>query len=156
MNPDLLDKLRAMDEAELYAAMYRDPLTGALNRRAFETVEAAHPFVAIVDLDSLKWLNDQRGHRAGDEALKTLALWLVWVFGSDRVFRIAGDEFVVVGERRNDLTNLLKKLRTDIHKRFSFGVGATLVAADAKLRKDKTDRTTSGDRAERGEKPFWA
>lgn len=148
----LLDRLRGMSEAELYAALYQDPLTGVLNRRAFE--EVPPDAIALVDLDSLKWVNDTHGHRAGDQALQELAGRLVLAFGPDAVFRIAGDEFVVVNGHQEDLADRLEEVRA-VFPGFSFGTGATLCEADADLRRDKAEREALGDRAARGERPKW-
>lgn len=152
MRPNLLEALRAMTEGELYAALYQDPLTGVLNRRAFEEVQP--DAIALVDLDSLKWVNDTHGHRAGDQALQELAGRLVLAFGPDAVFRIAGDEFVVVNGNREELDDRLEKVRAAFPG-FSFGTGATLCEADADLRRNKTEREALGERAARGERPKW-
>ena len=152
MRPALLDRLRGMSEAELYAALYQDPLTGVLNRRAFEEVQP--DAIALVDLDSLKWVNDTHGHRAGDQSLQGLAGRLVLAFGPDAVFRIAGDEFVVVNGNREELADRLEEVRAAFPG-FSFGTGATLCEADRDLRHDKAEREKSGHRAARGERPKW-
>lgn len=152
VRPALLDRLRGMSEAELYAALYRDPLTGVLNRRAFEEVQP--DAIALVDLDSLKWVNDTHGHRAGDQSLQELAGRLVLAFGPDAVFRIAGDEFVVVNGHQEDLADRLEEVRAAFPG-FSFGTGETLCEADADLRRDKAEREALGDRAARGERPKW-
>lgn len=152
MRPNLLEALRAMTEGELYAALYQDPLTGVLNRRAFEEVQP--DAIALIDLDSLKWVNDTHGHRAGDQALQELAGRLVLTFGPDAVFRIAGDEFVVVSDHQEELTDLLEEVRARFPG-FSFGTGATLCEADTNLRWDKAEREALGDRAARGERPKW-
>jgi diguanylate cyclase (GGDEF)-like protein len=82
----------------------RDPLTGLLNRIGLETAVAAlappddgPAAVVFVDLDGLKRVNDQRGHRAGDELIRLAASRLSdAVRGADIVARYGGDEFVVV------------------------------------------------------------
>lgn len=152
MRPNLLEALRAMTEGELYAALYQDPLTGVLNRRAFEEVRP--DAIALVDLDSLKWVNDTHGHRAGDQALQELAGRLVLAFGEDCVFRIAGDEFVVINGHQEKLADRLEEVRAAFPG-FSFGTGATLCEADRDLRHDKARRERSGLRAARGLRPPW-
>ena len=84
-----------------------DELTGAGNRRAFErvlleTLDAARRERRIVtlmvfDIDNFKKYNDEYGHEAGDEVLReTVELLRVTIRRGDHVFRIGGDEFVVI------------------------------------------------------------
>jgi diguanylate cyclase (GGDEF)-like protein len=84
----------------------RDHLTGLLNRRAGEERLAQDlaraergggtPSLAVVDLDGLKPINDEHGHRAGDACLEHFASLLARnVRGGDWVARWGGDEFVV-------------------------------------------------------------
>jgi len=102
-----------------------DPLTGALNRKAFFEAaegEAGHGSMAIVafaDVDGLKRLNDKFGHEAGDEALRDFAARIKKSIRKDDLFaRMGGDEFVIllkvrdvkaaesVAERLNRVLNL--------------------------------------------------
>lgn len=83
----------------------RDPLTGALNRRAlFEDLvqfeEQALPFVlAGLDLDGLKTVNDQEGHAQGDRLLQVFVDALTDKLSlKSQVYRVGGDEFVVLGK----------------------------------------------------------
>jgi diguanylate cyclase (GGDEF)-like protein len=79
----------------------QDPLTGAANRRGFETAFKEYvetpprEFVlALLDLDDFKRINDTAGHMAGDEVLISVAKTLrAAVRGHDIVARIGGDEF---------------------------------------------------------------
>lgn len=84
-----------------------DPLTGALNRRAFTelanhalALAARHQRVVGVlmcDLDFFKKLNDGFGHQCGDVVLVATAKSLHdHVRGTDRVARFGGEEFVVL------------------------------------------------------------
>lgn len=84
-----------------------DPLTSLANRRVFyEQLDAELSLarqtggplaVAIVDVDSLKAVNDMHGHRAGDEALTRIARVLAaGVRERDLVARYAGDEFALL------------------------------------------------------------
>jgi diguanylate cyclase len=96
---------RADDEyviADLRRQASEDPLTGAANRRAFES-ELDRAFkrgggsVAIVDIDRFKQVNDLRGHLAGDEILRAVARAMHEVSGRrDTVARLGGDEFGAV------------------------------------------------------------
>ena len=81
----------------------RDPLTDALNRRAFDIelarcaasgLEAA---VVLLDLDGFKEINDAHGHHAGDELLRQTADTIRGRLRRDDVLaRLGGDEFVVL------------------------------------------------------------
>ncbi len=104
----------------------RDTLTGLLNRRTFErnlrkVLEAQRgsmienraengrerrspcddwmPWLAMLDLDHFKRINDQFGHAFGDEVLLLFARLLNQHFRSnDLIFRFGGEEFVVILE----------------------------------------------------------
>jgi diguanylate cyclase (GGDEF)-like protein len=81
-----------------------DELTGAPNRRAVLTrldalLEATGPgcSVALLDLDHFKSINDQHGHPAGDEVLRTIAVRLRSAVAEPAFFgRLGGEEFLVV------------------------------------------------------------
>jgi diguanylate cyclase (GGDEF)-like protein len=105
MRAELEAKNRQLEAAahELASTARTDSLTGLLNRRAFDMLPAevaGRPFagsVAVIDLNDLKPLNDLRGHAAGDAALQVVARALRGHFRvTDPIFRIGGDEFVVV------------------------------------------------------------
>lgn len=93
-------RLRRELQAERHAA-YHDSLTGLPNRRAFHQLGAAlvtdpvRPAVAcvVVDVNSLKPINDTLGHAAGDQVLVTIAGRLATYAGDDLVARLGGDEF---------------------------------------------------------------
>ena len=79
-----------------------DPLTGALNRKAFfEAVESdSHRsgirVLLFADIDGLKRVNDHLGHEAGDEALQDFADRVRKTIRKTDVFaRIGGDEFAI-------------------------------------------------------------
>ncbi len=156
MKSVLKKRVERMSPDEIVHKMYLDPLTGVWNRCAFnELLEdklGNNPRlkVAIVDLDSLKWLNDNLGHRAGDEALKEVADLLSMLF-TGRCFRLAGDEFLVYAATREELS---KKLTAGA-RIYSYGIGDTLIEADDGLKADKARRLETGFRAERGRPPQW-
>lgn len=79
-----------------------DPLTGALNRKAFfEVIENERDqegvaLVVFADLDGLKQLNDRLGHEAGDQALQDFANRVREAVREGDIFaRLGGDEFVL-------------------------------------------------------------
>lgn len=99
-------KRREAEEEILRMAM-TDPLTGLANRNQF--VQRYNEMEAIakrearilaflaLDLDKFKPINDNYGHAAGDEVLKSVAKNLLLAFReTDLVARLGGDEFAVI------------------------------------------------------------
>ena len=81
----------------------RDSLTGLLNRNAFdddvEFIQATHDkplTVMYIDLIGLHEINNHLGHARGDVVLCELADAARAYFGDDNIYRIGGDEFVVI------------------------------------------------------------
>lgn len=83
-----------------------DPLTGAFNRRHFDTVlndkvrllrhaRMGMAALCLVDVDNFKAYNDLYGHQRGDEALKAIAATLQQHLrrGGDQLHRVGGEEF---------------------------------------------------------------
>lgn len=101
-------------EALLHDQATRDPLTGLPNQSAFGArAEAALAradrdggmvAVAFIDLDRFRTVNDVLGHAAGDKLLQQVGARLAGRLGRDNVFRMAGDEFVLLreGVRRDE------------------------------------------------------
>lgn len=85
-----------------YAAEH-DALTGLSNRGAFDDFMAAnHERIALllIDVDHFKLINDQYGHKMGDDVLKKVANALLTTFrSSDVPCRFGGDEFAVIMTR---------------------------------------------------------
>ena len=83
-----------------------DPLTGLLNRAAYEerlTLLTAPPCggglcCVMLDVDRFKDINDEKGHPAGDRALQSIAAILRQIFDETphELFRIGGDEFALI------------------------------------------------------------
>ena len=88
-------------ENTLIEASTRDSLTGLYNRRAYDmacTQMKKFDTVGIIfcDANGLKRTNDAQGHAAGDRLLLSIANGLIDIFSRKQVFRISGDEFVVM------------------------------------------------------------
>lgn len=87
------------------AAAGTDELTGALRRRVgFPALQremdrcrrsGTNLVIGFVDVDAMKEVNDTRGHQAGDQVLRDVALGLrAFLRSYDIVVRFGGDEFV--------------------------------------------------------------
>lgn len=95
---------RAVEEEALLETLEVDDLTGVLTRQAGQTRIAelmrngARFCLCMVDLDGLKYVNDNLGHREGDVYLRTAAEVLSGScrHGQDIVCRYGGDEFLLV------------------------------------------------------------
>ena len=79
-----------------------DTLTDMQNRDAYNAdfpkiAESCERSLACVfiDVNGLKYINDNEGHEKGDEMLKTVADEIKNHFGDDFTYRIGGDEFVI-------------------------------------------------------------
>ena len=136
----------------------RDSLTGLLNRKTFDDQlakmlltsgeqEAAPPlpgqqerrhhseaekqWLAVVDVDHFKLVNDKFGHLYGDEVLILIANLLQSSFRSqDRVFRFGGEEFVVL-LRSTSLDNaqkIIDRFRTNVESHEFPQVGRVTVS----------------------------
>jgi diguanylate cyclase (GGDEF)-like protein len=134
--------------AALEARADIDPLTGLLNRRAFERelsrslsyvkrygTDAA---LLYLDLDHFKGINDRHGHAAGDAVLRAVASVLNrHVRESDLVARIGGDEFALLLWNCDEGNALAKALAleasigrtTATHDGAALTVGASVGAA---------------------------
>jgi diguanylate cyclase (GGDEF)-like protein len=101
-----------------------DSLTGLYNsRRLMEDLpdEVARSrrlgsplSLAYADLDNFKKINDQNGHKAGDDTLRRFGnLLLETARRTDRCYRIGGDEFVIVmpGTNSKGAADLLDRIR---------------------------------------------
>ena len=91
------------EEKVLKRQAEHDPMTGVLNRGAFDQILRAMEkdrrnfALILVDVDDFKSVNDTYGHAVGDVILKRVSKLLAEGFRSiDHVYRIGGDEFAVV------------------------------------------------------------
>ena len=100
------------------AKAYKDSLTGLENRNAYlEFVneiddrissDADVGFViGMFDVNGLKEINDHSGHESGDRIICTAANILKRSFTKEKIFRIGGDEFVVIIDDPETDTDLL-------------------------------------------------
>ncbi|MGV8976528.1 MAG: diguanylate cyclase domain-containing protein [Cellulomonas sp.] len=130
-----------IEAAAMREMAYRDPLTGAANRRrlldelayqAVATASGAHVAVVYLDVDHFKRINDERGHLVGDEVLCMVATVLqLHVRESDLVARIGGEEFVVVapGLSLAEATALADRIRSVLPTAVAAVAGSAVTAS---------------------------
>ncbi len=135
-----------------------DELTGALNRRMImaalddemtRTRRSKMPCaVALIDLDHFKRVNDQFGHPAGDEALRTFAITTFANIRSiDKLGRYGGEEFLLIlpETEANAAKRMLDRLRAIIAEldwsAISPGLTVTISAGIATIREDDSPDT---------------
>ena len=125
MAEDITEKNRLTEELRYRAG--RDPLTGLVNRRAFEerlgrilsSVDSSDTEHALcyLDLDQFKVINDACGQAAGDELLRQLGSLLpTHVRVRDTLARLGGDEFRILMEHCP--LNQAKRVADSIHESF--------------------------------------
>ncbi len=122
-------------------SIYIDDLTGVLNRRYLydhlgDEVEIADRegkslWLALIDVDDFKAINDTYGHLEGDSILREVAsIFRRSIRVSDKVIRFGGDEFVLLlmdGGLVSALT-VLKRIRENIaRQRFSTGISGLTI-----------------------------
>ena len=93
---------RRKQQQHLEQLSYHDTLTGLYNRNKYveviektRTVRPEQVGAMYIDLNGLKKVNDQQGHRAGDDLIMRAAQAIAAVFPED-AYRVGGDEFVVL------------------------------------------------------------
>lgn len=108
-----------------------DELTGLMNRKTFEesivklyqstdiddTTDEQSNWIAIVDLDHFKSINDNFGHLYGDEVLIHVSRIMQQTFRhDDMLFRFGGEEFVILmkNRKREECEIVLEALRTNV------------------------------------------
>ncbi len=153
-NKKYLDTLKEKEEqlGEMSKSVNHDELTHVGSKVAYsKTIEAlneqiaegtAEFAVAMVDLNDLKKVNDTYGHKSGDAYIKGSCRIISEVFKHSSIFRIGGDEFVVVltgedYENREDLVSLAKEQfiksyfdsKRPVSQRYSASIGLSILSA---------------------------
>ncbi|WP_246187588.1 PAS domain S-box protein [Ornithinibacillus caprae] len=121
---------RIEHEKHLSYLAYHDPLTGLLNRRAFndqfkDSIMEANRnnqilAVFYLDMDNFKEINDKLGHDVGDQLLKEFANRLErTVRGKDLLCRVGGDEFLILLKNitdKKDVIDIASRLHEIVQK----------------------------------------
>lgn len=118
-------------------ASITDPLTGVYNRQYLMKKIKTHigQFVALVDLDNFKLINDTEGHAIGDKVLCEFVDLLKGNLGEDSIIiRLGGDEFLIIFPtyiNECEIMNKITEIQSDFENMFnkytylsfSFGLG---------------------------------
>ena len=128
LNPEQLARAlsfaiaRQQAQLHLRSLSLLDELTGLHNRRGFISLAEQHlkltsrqgvrSSLIFIDVDNLKYINDNFGHREGDYALQRIAGLLRECFReSDIIGRLGGDEFCVLLSHTGETGDLLVRKR---------------------------------------------
>ncbi|MBR5308811.1 MAG: diguanylate cyclase [Clostridia bacterium] len=129
---------RNLEEHERIQSLlaYRDSLTGLKNSNSYrvwvsefdKAAEKPETAIIMIDLNCLKETNDRYGHEVGDRLIVAAAHLIADTFKRSHVFRIGGDEFLVVLRNRDlkEYGELMKKLEAECAKRFITADGEML------------------------------
>lgn len=151
---------RNQAEEELSRLSYHDTLTSFYNRnRYIEDIEQfKHQQITMglvfLDINGLKDINDMYGHAKGDEIIIQAAAYMKEVFVKARIYRIGGDEFVIIYRNIEEAIfyQKIKEMREKIQENdmLQIALGAIwfkepaqldkmIAAADAAMYKDKRE-----------------
>lgn len=118
------EQVSAMDEIA-----YKDALTGLKNKASYDQFTArldaqivggsAVFGIAMIDLNYLKRVNDTYGHEHGNDYIKACCKLVCTAFEHSPVFRVGGDEFVVILENSDlaEREKLVDWLRYEMKKK---------------------------------------
>ena len=107
---------------------HKDALTGVDNKNAYDKAMGrldwkiedgnAEFAIAMIDLNFLKRINDTYGHEQGNIAIKKLCHILEGIFQNSQIFRIGGDEFVIIleGEDFLNADKLVDEFNAELEK----------------------------------------
>lgn len=106
--------------------IYQDRLTGLYNRFFLDNIKKEIMYkqnsditAMMLDMNDFKSINDNFGHAAGDEALKTVSAVIRESVGSDGyAIRYAGDEFVILlkTQKKETVENCIDSIRSELER----------------------------------------
>ncbi len=105
---------------------YTDAMTGVGNKSAYMNItrslerkieeKLAEFAIVVFDVNGLKTINDDHGHEYGDMLITDSAAIMKNVFGAGNIYRIGGDEFIVILDRttQEEVDALMKEMDDEI------------------------------------------
>lgn len=115
-------------QGDIYRYAYRDSLTGLYNRNYWEQLKSgaldtypSHGFaLIIIDVDNLKYINDNKGHLAGDKAIRIVGKSIrESIRKQDIAIRYGGDEFFILlaNTKKAIVEKVINRIKENIRKR---------------------------------------
>ncbi len=114
------DNIQEQEEmlGQISKTAFRDALTGVGNQAAYNQVaekltqdienKTAEFAIVMVDVNNLKFINDTYGHKMGDSYIRGCCSMICNIYKRSPVFRIGGDEFIVVLQNEDYACRLLR------------------------------------------------
>lgn len=109
------------NETQLSELALKDKLTGLYNRHyllsyieSIDNQKLADYWLAMLDIDDFKKINDQYGHDCGDQVLKQIADIINKFCCNCTVCRWGGEEFIILGSKDNSDIKILSELKNRI------------------------------------------
>ena len=139
-NHQLFEKTKLLSDTDLLTGLYN---RNAMNNRITDIVSGIDRIkgdygVIFADLNGLKTVNDEQGHTAGDNLLQDAAVMLKETFPEDEIFRVGGDEFLIIitGRSEDEFNAYVNRLREKSEKSATvkFAVGTCYVDEDYDIR----------------------
>lgn len=116
---------KLLADKKLHIMSETDLLTGLMNRNSYEEnlnlypSRCKHSLTCIyMDANGLHELNNQKGHKAGDEMLCTIAQFLSERFYPSDTYRIGGDEFVIFvpDDTNSRASSIMEEIEKELEK----------------------------------------
>ena len=150
---------------ELAALYVRDPMTSLYNRVGYQKMavnlfdemkrEQKNMIVMYIDMDRLKYINDEYGHLHGDFAIKTIGKAILKYSPEKSIpVRLGGDEFMVIlsagdtnlaEEFATEICGELERVQADMKLPFPLSVSIGYVCTDMTTEKELDDYVREAD-----------
>ena len=160
----LREEMAGLTDEEFEKEVMVDPTTKLWNKRKWYEDEEANKGKAhaVLDADSLGWVNDNMSHSAGTEYLQKISRELQAAGTGINAYRYGGDEFILTGPDAGELQSAVESAISRINDAapveeggqsvrvtLSVGYGADFDAADAALKEEKQRRIDTGERMDK-------